>query len=128
MKWWKLAEAEGDVRFASDGSSPAIPLSYEEYTGDRPETAHTGILQNYTNAILHGEPLLSPGADGLNELTLSNAAYLSQWTGNAEIPLPMDTAAFNALLDEHIAHSSHAHRTAVETPDGQYSHRWQVNW
>ena len=128
LKWWKLSEAEGEVRFASDGSSPAIPYQYEEITADRPETAHTGILQNYTDAILRGEPLLSPGADGLNELTLSNAAYLSQWTGNQEIALPMDTAAFDALLQEHIAHSEHVVRTAEEHPDGQYSHRWQVNW
>ena len=128
MKWWRLEEGEDTVRFSSEGSSPAIPLTYEEYIPDRPETAHTGILQNYTNAILNGEKLLSPGPDGLNELTLSNAAYLSQWLGNQEITLPMDTAAFDAKLAEHIEHSAHHQQAEEKLPEGQYSKRWQVNW
>ena len=62
---------------------------YEEIAPDAPETAHQGILANFAGAILRGEELLSPGADGLNELTISNAAYLSAWTGNRPVSLPM---------------------------------------
>ncbi len=64
-----------------------------------------GILQNFTNAILCGEPLLAPGTDGIKELTISNAAYLSAWQGNRTIKLPLDNVAFDAKLAE-LAESS----------------------
>ena len=57
-------------------------------------------LKNFAGAILYGEELLSPGYDGINELTISNAAYLSEWTGNKRVPLPFDTAEFDRLLKE----------------------------
>ena len=101
---------------------------YEEIAPDAPETAHQGILANFAGAILRGEELLSPGADGLNELTISNAAYLSAWTGNRPVSLPMDEAAFDRLLDERAAKSVYKHGAAAHNPDGQYSRRWQVNW
>ena len=88
LKWWKLREGERDVRFASESNSPAIPMDYQEIRPDAPETAHAGILQNFTNAILNGETLISPGADGLNQLELTNAAFVSEWVGNREIELP----------------------------------------
>ena len=128
LKQWRLAESERDVCFWSEESFARIPCEYTEYRPDEPETAHAGILQNWCDAIRLGEPLLSPGRDALAELTISNAAYLSQWRGNAPVALPMDTAAFDRLLAEHAAAS-----IARETKDAaegrtRYSQRWQVNW
>ena len=128
LKWWKLQESEADVRFTTEQNSPKIPYDSEEIVQTEKETAHAGILQNWANAILHGEALISPGRDGLNELTISNAAYLSQWTGNAPVRLPMDEAAFDTLLAERAAVSVYKEGKRVAQPDGEYSHRWQVNW
>ena len=83
--------------------------------------------KDFTNAILLGETLISPAADGLNELTLSNAAYLSQWTRNGSVALPLDGAAFDALLDEHAANSM-THEDMAQIPDGEYQERWQTRW
>ena len=77
---------------------------------------------------MHGAPLLSPGEDGLKELAISNAAYLSQWTGNAAMPLPPDTVLFDKLLAERVKTSAYKSKTDTEHPDGRYSRRWQVNW
>ena len=44
---------------------------------DAPETAHTGILRNFADAVLHGAPLLAPGEEGIHQVALTNAAYLS---------------------------------------------------
>ncbi|MBQ8556110.1 MAG: Gfo/Idh/MocA family oxidoreductase [Clostridia bacterium] len=128
LKWWRLKEPEREFCFQSKENFARIPFDYEEYRPTEPETAHAGILQNWANSILHGEPLLSPGRDALNELALSNAAYLSQWTGNAPVSLPMDTAAFDRLLEEHAKAS--ALKAAQERTGGSdsYSQRWQVNW
>ena len=128
IRWWKLREPEPEVRFTSQESMAKIGQDYEAISPDGPESAHAGILQNFTNAILHGEPLISPGADGLNELTLSNAAYLSQWQGNVPVALPFDTALFDRLLGERAAASSYRPRKNEFKPDGLYSERWQVRW
>ncbi len=128
LKWWRLREAEREFCFASHENFAHIPCDYEEFIPTEPETAHAGILQNWANAILHGEELLSPGRDALNELTLSNAAYLSQWTGNTPVSLPMDTVAFDRLLAEHIAASGLKQTEAATESRTQYSQRWQVNW
>ena len=126
LKWWKLKEAEREVRWHSAQSMPQMAFDYtEESFADGPQ--HRGILQNFANAILHGEMLMSPGADGLNELMLSNAAYLSQWTGNVPVALPLDGDKFDAMLREHAAHSM-THEALAKIPEGEYQDRWQTRW
>lgn len=127
LKWWKLQEDEAEVRFACQSSFVTIPCEYEEILPTEEETAHPGILRNFSRAIRLGEELLSPGADGLKELEISNAAYLSAWAGK-EIALPMDTAAFDAELDKRAAASVYKDGARQAAPDGKYSIRWQVNW
>lgn len=126
LKWWKLRQPEQEVRWHSEDSMPHMPFDYtEERFADGSQ--HRGILQNFANAILRGEPLISPGADGLNELMLSNAAYLSQWTGNARVDLPLDGAKFDALLGAHAANSM-THEALAKIPEGNYEDRWQTRW
>ena len=127
LKWWKLQESENDVRWHSDNSMPQIPYEYteERFEDDGPQ--HRGIIQNFANAILHGEKLISPGIDGLNELTLSNAAYLSQWTGNSPVALPLDNGKFDAMLKER-ADNSLTHEELASIPEGAYQDRWQTRW
>ena len=128
IRWWKLREPEPTVRFQSQESMAHIDYDYTEITPDEPETAHMGILQNFANAILRGEKLISPGEDGVKELSLSNAAYLSQWLGNQPVPIPFDGKQFDGMLEKLAAESSYqaAHRSSL--PKDGYSDRWQVNW
>lgn len=52
---------------------------------------HPEILNNFADHILDGTPLLAAGEEGLNSLSISNAAYVSAWTDNwAEIPASED--------------------------------------
>ena len=104
LKHWRLLEDEREVCKNSTEGFCQIESAYTEYTTSE-ESAHRGILQNFANAILHGEALLAPGYEGINELTLSNAAYLSQWKGNETVRLPFDTGEFDALLAERAASS-----------------------
>ena len=62
---------------------------------------HKGILQNFTNALLHGEPLLAPGEEGIHGLTISNAMHLSAWTEDW-VDLPLDEDLFYEKLQEKI--------------------------
>ena len=128
LRHWKLLKPEEQVRYTSDESMPRIPCDYSEQYFEEPESGHLQILRNFTAAILQGEPLLAPGVEGVQELTISNAAYLSAWTGNAEISLPMDTAKFDALLSEKIQNSNFRPSTGHSRLSQEYSERWQVNW
>jgi len=66
---------------------------------------HKGILQNFTNSLLHGEKLLAPGEEGILGLTISNAMHLSAWTDDW-VDLPLDEDLFYEKLQEKIANST----------------------
>ena len=129
LKWWELEMSERDFCFTSDKSTPKIDCNYQEFTVTEKESAHIGILQNFTNAILNGEKLISPGEDGMHELMLSNAAYLSEWTGNQEVILPVDGKKFDSLLKEKCVYSLLS-QDGEETNDSadESMARWQVRW
>lgn len=123
LRWWKLPRPERE--FCFDGEVPAV--EYEEILPDGKETAHNGILTNFTAAVLHDEELLAPGYDAIHEITISNAAYLSAWTGE-RISLPLDTARFDDLLAERVQQSAYQQKTVTSTADGRHKDRWSVNW
>ena len=128
LHFWKLREAEHEVRFQSQVSFDRIPFEESEFVPDSIVEGHPWILQNFADAIIKGTPLLSPASDGPNELMLSNAAYLSQWQGNREISLPLDTDAFDQELAKRQMNSSYRKDVETEIPNGEYSNRWQTNW
>ena len=128
LKHWRLKENERDVCVSSQEGFCSIPFEYEEYKTDV-ETAHRGILQNFADAVLNGAELIAPGYDGIKELTISNAAYLSEWKGNTRVSLPFDSAEFDKLLNEKIMSSSYVPDTKTSSPENSdYLKRWQVRW
>lgn len=98
LTFWRLRTPEPEFNAAYTGGFGApecwkceIPVAPGE--GEQ----HQGILRNFTNAILHDEPLLAPGEEGIHGLTLSNAMYLSAWTDNW-VDLPIDSELFHEKL------------------------------
>lgn len=128
LKLWRLREDERDICKTCKNGFLSPEMDYEEFTAEK-ETGHPGILQNFTNAVLYGEELLAPGFDGINELTISNAAYLSQWKGNKRIAIPFDCDEFDKLLFEKRELSSvrEIKKTDLKK-DSSCLGRWQVNW
>ena len=63
---------------------------------------HAGVLRNFAANILDGEPLIAPGADGINGVRLANAIHLSSWLGR-EVPLDFDEDEYLQLLNERIS-------------------------
>ena len=111
LEWWRTDGEEEPVHTVEVFSAP--------------ESGHIGILNDFSRAIREGGPLLAEGAEGIRELSLCNAAYLSAWTGE-EVPLPFDEAEFDRLLDEKRAHSR---KKAAESGggDGEYKRKWSVD-
>lgn len=67
---------------------------------------HKKIIRNFANAILHGEPLLAPGTEGIKAVEILNACYLSTWE-NRWVSLPVDEELYLKHLDEKRATSSY---------------------
>ena len=65
---------------------------------------HAALMQNFVNAILNGEPLIAPGADGIHSVELANAmVYSSRLKDTVE--LPMNSAAWEKKLNQLIVES-----------------------
>lgn len=127
LRFWRLETPEREFCFTVQENCACPAMTYEEYRGAGPETAHNGILQNFADAVRLGTPLLAPGEEGLHELTLSNAAYLSDWTGEW-VELPLDEENFKQRLMEKAAGSCHQPTGRVSSPAGKYEERWNVRW
>jgi len=65
---------------------------------------HAIMTQNFVNAILDGEPLIAPGAEGIHSVELANVMVYSSLIGQT-VELPMDGAAWEAKLNQLIAES-----------------------
>jgi len=72
-------------------------IEFESVWGDQ----HAGLLENFATAILGGEELLAPGADGIAGVRLANAIHLSSWTGR-EVPLDFDEDEYLSELNRRI--------------------------
>lgn len=122
----KLRSDEREICVNCKESWPSPELDIEIYEPNDVGTAHSGILQNFADAILKGEQLLAPGEDGINELLISNAAYLSQWTGQS-VKLPFEEELFDRFLREKQENSMLKSVGGKQTYDC-YSERWQVRF
>lgn len=67
---------------------------------------HLGILKNFTNAILSGEALLAPAAEGIHSVELANSMLYSAFE-NEPVSLPLESAAYAAVLKKKIAESTY---------------------
>jgi predicted dehydrogenase len=103
ITFWRLRVPEPEFN-ATNKSMWAAPETWkiEIPVSGGSGLQHPGITQNFTNAILHGTPLLAPGSDGLHGVTLVNAMYLSTWTDHW-VDIPFDENTFLAHLNQRRA-------------------------
>jgi len=83
-------------------SKPATKLI--EYKFKDTGLQHTGIMRNFTAAILDGKPLLAPADEGIHSVELANAILLSSWTDRA-VDLPLASGIYARQLQKRIAAS-----------------------
>lgn len=107
----RLDEPEQDISARVDAQEAAALMagrqagvSWSTETIDA--TSHWGgqhreVLRNFAANILHGEPLIAPGADGIHGVRLANAAHLSAWLGQ-EVPVDLDDEAYLRELNARI--------------------------
>lgn len=103
-----VVENEGLTFYRLTQSEREFNASYTEGFGE-PEcwkidipvkgenSGHRGIIQNWTDAIGKGTPLLAPGEEGIKGLEMANAIYLSSWL-NETIEWPIDADLYYEKL------------------------------
>ncbi len=127
LKWWKLTVPEREFCFTSKEGFLSPKTEYEEYSEAAPD-GHSTVLENFAEAILDGAELIADGREGLNSLSISNAAYLSSWTESwAEIPT--DEALFEQHLIE-LCKKETNKKSGSESSDlpADLKERWKVRW
>ena len=101
LMFTKLAMDEREFCFKADGGFSSIDSTTEEVVPPGMSKGHRTIIQNFTDAILFGTPLIAPGEEGINSLSLSNAMVLSSWT-DKWVDVPNDGEEYWKLLQERI--------------------------
>lgn len=125
--WTRLSTSERTLCTDAKECFPAPQAETVEVTLSGTDTAHRGILQNFVNAVQYGEKLIASGADGLREIMLSNAAYLSAWE-HKEIELPLHDDRFAEALHKRSAAEQFNNKGHQKQTTEGYSDRWQVQW
>jgi predicted dehydrogenase len=75
---------------------------------------HLGILRNFTNAILKGEKLIAPAAEGIYSVELANAMLFSSAKGKP-IDLPLSSTAYAKWLQGMVAGSRYKNGKGKKT-------------
>ena len=95
---------EAYTKNAEDGFGS---IKYNVYDAelDGKNDQHIEVMNKFAAAILRDEPMTASGQEGINGLTISNAAFLSSWLGET-VSLPIDEDKFYSLLQEKINNST----------------------
>ena len=70
-----------------------IPYTVHEEVVELQVNPYGIVFENFASHILNGEPLLTTGRDGLREVQLANAVYVSGWE-ERKVPVPVAEERF----------------------------------
>lgn len=80
---------------------------------------HAVLMQNFVNAILDGEPLLAPGAEGVHSVELANAMVHSSLAGET-VELPLEGAVWEKRLNQLVA-ASRLEKKVMQVEAGDFA-------
>lgn len=84
-----------------------------DITPVRSGSQHAAVLNNFVSAVVRGEMLIAPAAEGLNSLSLANAMLLSTWS-QERVNLPLDSARYQSALEQRMATSKLRTKANIE--------------
>ena len=123
-----LQTDEREICYQSKSGMPKENITCEVISQEKQVQGHIKILENFTNAILYQEPLIAPGEDGINSLSIANASYLSQWKDDW-VTLPVNADEYLSMLHmKQQKEDQFKRKDTVTEIKGEYSDRWNVRW
>lgn len=111
IKLYKLNMPTSEYTANADKGFGRIEGEWIDVETDGLNEQHSGVMNAFAAHILRGEPLVAEGKEGINGLTISNAAFLSSWLDKT-VELPIDEDLYYNMLLEKIANST-AKKTVV---------------
>jgi predicted dehydrogenase len=91
------------LKKAEVNSRENIKVTEEIMQFDKIKEPYPEMLENFALAVIEGDSslLVSPGADAVNPLMLTNAAYYSAWK-EQPVTLPLDADTYYAEYQKHM--------------------------
>lgn len=105
LDFWRLRVPEPEFNRDYQGGFGSPECWKVEIPIEGKETGHRGITQNFVDAIVKGIPLIAPGREGIEGLSLSNAIHLSTWLDDW-VDFPINEELYYKHLQEKIANST----------------------
>ncbi|MBR2410510.1 MAG: Gfo/Idh/MocA family oxidoreductase [Clostridia bacterium] len=112
IRMYKLNMPTSEYTKNSDKGFGRIEGEWVTVETDGKNEQHSGVMNAFAAHILRGEPLVAGGEEGINGLTISNAAFLSSWLDKT-VTLPLDEELYYEMLQKKIA-GSKMKKTVVE--------------
>ena len=103
---YELNGSTKDFIYNAEGGFSKLEGEWKVVETDGKNEQHSGVMNAFAAHILRGEPLVAEGKEGINGLTISNAAFLSSWL-NETVTLPIDEDLYYEKLQEKIKNSTH---------------------
>lgn len=75
----------------------SIPHASRQIPLEPPANPYPQMLENFASHLLYGTPLYATGADGLRQVQLANAIYVSGWE-ECRVPVPVEPRRYTAGL------------------------------
>lgn len=101
---YKLPMSEREFCVTSQEGFATLPVAISEFSEKELPYPHAAVMNAFAAHILHGAPLTARGEEGIRELMISNAMYLSAWL-DRPVELPFDERLFLELLNRKRATS-----------------------
>ncbi|MBR3588502.1 MAG: Gfo/Idh/MocA family oxidoreductase [Clostridia bacterium] len=112
LRMYVLENNSSDIIYKSEDGFAKTDGEWIEVELEGENNQHSGVMNAFAANILRGEELIAKGEEGINGLTISNAAFLSSWLDKT-IELPIDEDLYYAELEKRIK-SSKAKTNVVE--------------
>jgi len=99
VKFWEIKPPLSTFTAESKDMWAAPEAKLVEVPLPKREQGHIAVTRNFCRAILFGEKLVTPGAEGIWSLELANAMILSSYRKKT-VRLPVKRSEYEQLLDE----------------------------
>jgi len=99
IKYWKITPPIHQFTKETKDMWSAPEAKQVEVKLGKSVPDHTSVIRNFCRSILSGEPLVTPGAEGIHSLELANAIILSSYQ-KKQVKLPVNGRAYDELIKE----------------------------
>lgn len=99
---------------SAKGGFEKLEGKWENVETDGRNKQHSEVVNTFISAIIRGGDLVANGEEGINGLTISNAAHLSSWLGK-DITLPIDEDLYYAELQKKTATGQAEKKVVTQT-------------